>query len=1171
MTAGLAHLSAAALLDTAGTLIVSQENDGALQPILCVGAAGEILAFCGHVDLGTGLRTALGQIVAEELDVGAERVQVVLGDTARAPNQGATIASDSIQTAAQPLRKAAAQARAALLELAARVLSVDVARLEAFDGRVAAAQSDRSTSFGELIGGSRLRLPLDMTCAVKRTSEYRLVGTPQARVDIPAKAVGAPVFVQDVRVEGMLHGSVVRPPYIGVDHGAFVGTSLVDVERASVAHLHGIVEVVVEGDFIGIVAEREDQALAAAEALKVHWKPVPQLQDLEDLAAALSANPSTERRLLDRGDVEAALCGAAQRLSRRYVWPYQLHGSIGPSCAVADVKDGHANIWSGTQNPHELRNDIAQLLGMRAEQVNIIRLEAAGCYGRNCADDVCADAALLSKAVARPVRVQLTRAQEHLWEPKGAAQLIDIDGALDVRGGTCAYDFESSYPSNAAPTLALLLTGRAPPAAQAIEMGDRTSVAPYAYPNARVTIHDMAPIVRASWLRGVSALPNVFAHESWIDEAAAAAGVDPIEYRLRYLEDPRGQDLVRQTAAHAAWQPHTTWGSHGADGDVLHGRGFAYALYKHGKFPGAQAAWSAWVADVDVNRATGAVVVARVTTGHDAGLMINPAGVKHQIHGNVIQSISRATRESVSFSNGMPTAREWGSYPIIRFTELPHIETLMISRPEEPSLGAGESASVPSAAAIANAIYDACGVRFREPPFTPERIRAGLGAASRLTPASEMREAPRKAWRSFLSGASLSIAALLAAAFPWRSAIAPIARPDPAAYSAATMERGRQLAALGDCAVCHTAEGGITNAGGRPLATPFGTVYATNITPDVDSGLGSWSYVAFERAMREGIHRDGRHLYPAFPYTHFTHVSEEDLQALYAFLMAQEPVRQVAPRTALKFPFNLRPLMSWWNALFLRPGALSNDAAQSPAWNRGRYLVEGLGHCAACHSPRNALGAEAGAAHHLSGGWVDGWEAPPLTRLSAAPIPWNKDDLVAYLRTGYSAMHGSASGPMAPVITQMQALADQDIDAMATYLSTFNAAASQADRHAMAAKIEAQTSAAQTPAALGESLYEGACAVCHQGAQRADVFGVNSSLAFNTNLHSHRADNLVRVIVEGVATDRAAEHGAMPGFGNHFDDRQMIALVSYLRARFAPNEPMWFDVPATVARIRASR
>jgi nicotinate dehydrogenase subunit B len=413
------------------------------------------------------------------------------------------------------------------------------------------------------------------------------------------------------------------------------------------------------------------------------------------------------------------------------------------------------------------------------------------------------------------------------------------------------------------------------------------------------------------------------------------------------------------------------------------------------------------------------------------------------------------------------------------------------------------------------------------------------------------------------------LAALLAAMFPWRSAIAPIAKPDASAYSAATIERGRQLAALGDCAVCHTADGGSTNAGGRPLQTPFGTVYATNITPDVETGLGAWSYVAFERAMRKGLHRDGRHLYPAFPYTHFTHVGESDLQALYAYLMAQPAVRRPAPPTRLRFPFNMRPLMGFWNALFLRQESFAGDAAQSPAWNRGKYLVEGLGHCAACHSPRNALGGEVQGTRHLGGGWVDGWEAPPLTRLSRAPIPWNQDDLAIYLRTGYSAMHGSASGPMAPVITQLAALPDEDIDAMAAYLSSFNDNPTAAERQSLAARIEAQSSS-RTAGVPGAQLYEGACAVCHQG-RREDVFGIGSALAFNTNLHSPSADNLVRIVLQGVATDRAGVHGAMPAFAEHFDDRQMTALIAYLRSRFAPDQAAWTDIAETVARVRAAR
>ena len=373
----------------------------------------------------------------------------------------------------------------------------------------------------------------------------------------------------------------------------------------------------------------------------------------------------------------------------------------------------------------------------------------------------------------------------------------------------------------------------------------------------------------------------------------------------------------------------------------MRGRGFAYALYVHSKFPGYGAAWSAWIADVAVNKATGDVSVTRVVAGQDSGLMINPDGVRHQIHGNVIQSTSRALMEEVSFDRTSVTAREWGAYPIIKFPEVPEIDVLMLPRQDQPPLGVGESASVPSAAAIANAIFDATGVRFRELPFTPERILRGLHGEQPPAPQALPR-AVRAAARSrtlaesvcrtrgvFATAAALCAAAIGigAAVLPWR-AIAPIARPDASVYSAATIARGQQLAALGDCAVCHTSANGILNAGGKPLPTPFGTIYSTNITPDVETGIGAWSYPAFERAMREGIHRDGRHLYPAFPYTHFARTTDADMQALYAYLMAQPAVRAKTPPNALAFPFNLRPLMAGWNALFHKPGAFQAGSDQ---------------------------------------------------------------------------------------------------------------------------------------------------------------------------------------------------------------------------------------------------
>src|SRR5882762_2447511 len=527
--------------------------EGAFETFIKITADGSVTAFNGHVDLGTGIRTALAQIVAEELDVSFARVVVVLGDTSRVPNQGATIASETIQITAVPLRHAAAQARQFLIARAAERLEMPVEDLAVEDGLIR-GRDNRSISYGELIAGENIRLELADNVPVKTVDSYTIVGQSVPRIDLPAKAIGELVYVHDVRVPGMLHGRVVRPPYAGVDAGAFVGTSLIAVDEASVRDIPGLVAVVRIGDFVGVVAEREENAIKAATQLKISWKPVPTLPDLGNVETALRANSSTPRTLIDKGDVETAIKGAAKSMQRTYVWPYQMHGSIDPSCSVADFQDGAIRVWSGTQNPHILRNDLALLIERPEAEIDVVRMEAAGCYGRNCADDVSADALLLSRAVGRPVRVQLTREQEHAWEPKGTAQLMDVNGGLNADGSVAGYDFATRYPSNGAPTLALLLTGTIAPVPDIFHMGDRTAIPPYDYNAMRVVEHDMPPIVRASWLRGVSALPNTFAHESYIDELATAAGVDPIEYRLRYLRDHRAIDLVNADAERAGWQ-----------------------------------------------------------------------------------------------------------------------------------------------------------------------------------------------------------------------------------------------------------------------------------------------------------------------------------------------------------------------------------------------------------------------------------------------------------------------------------------------------------------------------------------------------------------------------------------------------------------------------------------
>ncbi|WP_152223572.1 xanthine dehydrogenase family protein molybdopterin-binding subunit [Pseudomonas sp. SCB32] len=700
---------------------------------IAIGADGKVSAFCGHVDLGTGIRTALMQIVADELDVDFAQVEMVLGDTRHTPNQGPTIASASIQVSAVPLRQAAAATRQFLLRQAGERFKAEPQNLRTAGGFVFVASAPgKRIGYGELVRGQHFNLNIDAKVPLKPSSEYRLVGKPIPRVDIPAKLTGQLIYVHDMRVPGMVHGRVVRPPYTGADATAPLGKSLASVDESSVANLPGLIKVVVIGDFVGVVAEREEQAIRAARQLKVSWKDwqgLPPL-GLEQLEETLRQHPKRPRMLKDEKDIEQILKDTAKPLSATYVWPFHLHASIGPSCALAQVDEKVVRVWSGSQNPHDLRNDLATLLKRDASEVEVIRMEASGCYGRNGADDVSADAALLAQAVGKPVRVQLMREQEHGWEPKGTAQLVEIRGGLDAQGQVAAYDFATCYPSNGAPTLALLLTGRIPAVSQVADMGDRTAIPQYHYPHMRVIANDAAPIVRASWMRGVSALPNVFAHESYIDELSHMAGVDPIAYRRRYLDDDRALALIDALVKRADWQPRQSPRPPAAKGELLKGRGFAYARYFHSKFPGFGAAWTAWVADVEVNPENGAVRVVKVWVAQDSGRMINPAGVLHQVHGNVIQSTSRVLKEFATFDRQGVTSLEWGGYPILGFPDLPEIDVLLLDRPEEPSMGAGESASVPSAAAIANAIFDATGARLRKVPFTPERVLAALRKVS---------------------------------------------------------------------------------------------------------------------------------------------------------------------------------------------------------------------------------------------------------------------------------------------------------------------------------------------------------------------------------------------------------------------------------------------------------
>nr|WP_226898522.1 molybdopterin cofactor-binding domain-containing protein [Mangrovicoccus algicola] len=920
----------------------------------------------------------------------------------------------------------------------------------------------------------------------------------------------------------------------------------------------GFLAVVREGDFLAVVAETAHQAERIAAALPVNWRQPPPQPDLSDLKQALKAAPSEPRALDRSGDFDRAIGECGIRLERSYVWPYHLHGSIGPSCAVADWQEGRPVVWAGTQNPHMLRGDLATLTGLDPEAIEIRRLQAAGCYGRNCADDVCGDALILARAVRRPVRVQLTRAQESLWEPRGAAQLMEVSGGIGAAGDLHAYALDTWYPSNRGPNLALLLTGRISPEPRPSDMGDRTTVPPYRVPNKRITVHDMAPLVRAAWMRGVSALPNTFAHESFMDELAHEAGEDPVAFRLRHLDDPRAADLVRRTAAEAGWEERTG-PRFRREGRMAYGQGFAYATYVHGTFPGKAAAAAAWVCDVTVDTLTGEVTLTRVFVGQDQGLVINPDGVRAQIHGNVMQTASRTLHEEVAFDEITPAPQSWANYPIQTFDQLPEIRTMLIERPGDPALGVGESAAVPAAAAIANAIFDATGVRLREAPFTPGKVRAALAeAGAGAMPAALAPPAPgpaRKA-RKRLIGIAGGLAGMLtlgAVGIPMARSIPPQPAPAAATFSAETIARGKQVFAAGDCAVCHTAEGGIANAGGRAMETPFGTVYSTNLTPDPETGLGLWSFAAFDRAMRKGISREGHNLYPAFPYTAFARIDGPDMQALYAYLQTLEPVAAPTPRAEMVAPVNLRPVNAVWNALFHDAAPFAADPAQSPEWNRGKYLVEGAGHCSACHSPRNLMGAEATGDKALSGAVIDGWYAPPLAGTASAARGWDEASLFAYLREGHAPGTAVASGPMGEVVDSLTALPDADIRAMAVYLADL--AAPGTPPAPVPAQVEPVPDAASR-------LFRAACSSCHEPGLADTFTAAQVSLSRSAAIRAPTPEGLKTVIRDGIEAPLSLPLRDMPGFGGEFSEAQIGELAQYLRARYAPDLPAWSGAAA---------
>ncbi len=683
---------------------------------LAIGADGRITVFSGKVDLGTGIRTAMTQIAAEELDVPMDRITVVQGDTLLTPDQGPTYGSLSIQSGGMQLRQAAATARKRLVGLAAGKLGVPEAELIVEDGVVKPKAGGAGLTYAALVGGGGLALKLDKDVTTKDPAAFTLVGKPVARLDIPAKTTGRFTYMQDAKVDGMLHGRVVRPPALGAE--------LRDVDESSVQGIPGVVKVVREGNFLGVVAASEWGAIRAAQALKATWSDWKGLPDQAKLWDDVRATKVTKDDVTSTvGDAASALPQGAKRLAATYEFPIHTHGSIGPSCAIAELRDGKLTAWTASQMTHALRKQLAAMMGMAVEDVRCIYLEGSGCYGRNGHEDAAGDAALLARAVGKPVRVQWSRQDEHGWDPKGPPTLIDLRGALDADGNVVAWDSEFFIPEGAAgnvPLVAASLAGL--PHETVMSPGNiiQNSALPYAFPNIRTVCHRLASTpFRPSWIRTPGRMQNTYANEAFLDELAAAAGADPLEFRLRVLKDARGIELLHRLAALSKWQTRPS-PARDAGGDVARGRGMSYVKYELNRtYVGA-------VAEVEVNRGSGEIRVPRFYVVHDCGQIINPDGLRNQIEGNVIQTTSRTLMEEVTFDRSMVTSLTWASYPIITFPAVPEVVIDLIDRPAEKPWGGGEPSSAVIPGAISNAVFDATGVRLRTVPYTPDRVKGAM-------------------------------------------------------------------------------------------------------------------------------------------------------------------------------------------------------------------------------------------------------------------------------------------------------------------------------------------------------------------------------------------------------------------------------------------------------------
>ena len=685
-----------------------------------VDADGTITVFTGKAEIGQGVRTAIQQIAAEELDVPFASLKLVTADTGRTANEGYTSGSNSMKDSGTAIQNAAAQVRELLIAEAARRLNVETENLKTENG-VVIAPDGRRLAYGDLVASEMLHVQAQAKSKLKDPATYKVMGQAVPRVDIPAKVTGGAAYIQDMRLPGMMHARVVRPPSYGAE--------LIECDVAAVEKLPGVVKVIRNGNFLAVVAAKEFQAIKAMGALSAaaKWREKPGLPKQDDLLAVLTSLPSQDSTIFEHNDPSAT---GQKTIEATYTRPYQSHGSIGPSCAIAQLVDNAMTVWTHTQGVFPDRAGIAEMLRMPAESVRLIHVEGSGCYGHNGADDAAADAALIARELpGAAVRLQWMREQEHGWEPFGPAMVTRLKASLDASGMIAAWNFEvwsnthSMRPGGAGSMLAAQHMAQpiAVPPPKPIPLpeggGDRNAIPIYKFPNAQVVHHFIPAMpVRVSAMRALGAYHNVFSIESFMDELAKLAGADPVEFRLKHLDDPRGRDVIEKAAQGFRWQKRQK-----APAD--RGFGFAFARYKN------LAAYCAIASEVEVNRETGRPRLVRAIAAVDSGQVVNPDGLINQIEGAILQSMSWTLYEAVTFDDTKITSIDWQTYPILRFDAVPEkIEVHVINRPGLPFLGSGETGQGPAAASIANAIANATGKRLRDLPLTRKRIKDAIDA-----------------------------------------------------------------------------------------------------------------------------------------------------------------------------------------------------------------------------------------------------------------------------------------------------------------------------------------------------------------------------------------------------------------------------------------------------------